>query len=286
MIFREKDLADIPEPLLSQDCQDEIIDSVNHTEDRYSGDFYGHELVRTALNSIYKGKCCYCERIPESTLQIEHFRPKGRITGINNVGYYWMGNEWSNLLLACDTCNNKKRSQFPLVQNNHIIDHPIGDNGDIDFDQLTSYSEHLIQEEPLLINPEVIDPELHLVIDGLGYYTPKDESDFGKKTIKKIGLNRDSYVVRRQSVIDEIMQDIIDLTCERYHPVEPLTINQYKRQLGNVFRKIVGRTHDNAEYNLLSKSIIANFDEIILEEIEEEFREEIYDLFVEFLENL
>ena len=286
MIFREKDLTNIPAPLQSNNSIDEINESVRSTSDCYSDNYYGHEEVRDALNTIYHGKCCYCERKPESILQIEHYRPKGRITSVSPTGYYWMGNEWSNLMLACDTCNNKKRSKFPLVDENNVRTHPVGVNGDFDISQVSSDSFHLSQEDPLIISPEIVDPSDYLTINELGHYEAIDAGDHGKLTIRYLGLNRDSYVFRRQSIIDSIIDDINDQTYERYHPIDPLTPEQYRRQLNIIFKKLIERTHDDIEYNMLGNCMIEKFEEIILEDIEEEFRSDILDSFIDFLERL
>ena len=88
----------------------DVDNSVIAKKGNYSSSRYGHNIVRKELEYLYLGKCCYCETKinPVSTAHVEHFRPKSKITGVNKNGYYWLGYEWSNLLLACPSCNGIK----------------------------------------------------------------------------------------------------------------------------------------------------------------------------------
>src|SRR5436190_9209784 len=60
-----------------------------------------------ALAFVSVNKCWYCEcRQDRSDLQVDHFRPKGRITGEPaHPGYWWLAFEWRNFRLACTFCN-------------------------------------------------------------------------------------------------------------------------------------------------------------------------------------
>ena len=53
-----------------------------------------------------------------------------------------------------------------------------------------------------------------------------------------------------------------------------------------IFKEIVSRLDKKAEYTLLGKCMVERFDELILEDIEPEFREEIMNYFIDFLNNL
>jgi hypothetical protein len=176
----------------------------------------GNKLVVTDLykkqkdilfdtKSNFYGKCAYCESLITANQpgDIEHFRPKGRITDSNNKpikvpneegilvshpGYYWLAYELSNLLPACIDCNRPSKGnssgslvgkwdQFP-VNGNHAIEP--GEE---------------VHESPYLINPVTENPEDHLEIDSLGVIHAKD--DRGEKCKEIFGLNL------RQSLIDE-----------------------------------------------------------------------------------
>jgi 5-methylcytosine-specific restriction endonuclease McrA len=94
MILVKKDFNEIPEVLFS---------SINES--------WKDITVINKLKELYHWKCAYCETKTEDLI-IEHYRPKAGIdkkdTGrVANKGYYWLVNEWTNLLLSCEACNGK-----------------------------------------------------------------------------------------------------------------------------------------------------------------------------------
>jgi hypothetical protein len=110
---------------------------------------------------------------------VEHFRPKssvcqGRGKKREVPGYYWLAYEWSNLLLACTSCNQRyKRDYFPLADRARRVRDPDGDIG---------------SEEPLLIDPAEQDPEAHISFrEEIPY--PIDGSRLGRTTIELLRLH-------------------------------------------------------------------------------------------------
>ena len=84
-------------------------------------------------------------------MQIEHYRPKGRLHENNeHCGYWWLAYTASNLLLACSHCNRKKSTKFPLLKEEHRVSEP---------------SKDISKEEPLIIDPTTEDPKEHLSYD-------------------------------------------------------------------------------------------------------------------------
>jgi uncharacterized protein (TIGR02646 family) len=63
--------------------------------------------AKSALAGVSFDKCWYCECKQErSDLHVDHFRPKGRVTGEKgHEGYWWLAFEWKNFRLACTFCN-------------------------------------------------------------------------------------------------------------------------------------------------------------------------------------
>jgi len=106
---------------------------------------YRHKELKAALESIFHGKCAYCEWRygGGSYFEVEHYRPK-KI-------YYWLAAEWTNLLPSCKRCNNGKLSKFPLANGGKAA---------------TRKGEER-RERPLLLNPSDarIDPTDHLLFD-------------------------------------------------------------------------------------------------------------------------
>ena len=74
---------------------------------------------------------------------VEHYRPKSF--------YYWLAFSWDNLLIACPTCNQNKKANFPLAGLLHC---------DLFAEVDINLQSHLHDavEQPYFINPEVIDP--------------------------------------------------------------------------------------------------------------------------------
>ena len=85
---------------------------------------YRHKQVRQTLNSMFHGKCAFCEsKITHvSYPHIEHYRPKSRFPHLTF--------DWANLLLACAVCNSAewKGDRFPEAQDGGPLINPCTDN--------------------------------------------------------------------------------------------------------------------------------------------------------------
>lgn len=130
---------------------------------------YGDKKLKAELLRFFS-KCAYCESIyaPTSDGDIEHFRPKGSVDEKNpkTPGYYWLANDWNNLLLSCQHCNQNrihvlengdelsggKQDQFPLSdESKRVTTHA------------ATAAEFAAEEAVrLLINPCKENPEDHL----------------------------------------------------------------------------------------------------------------------------
>jgi len=149
-------------------------------------------------DGAFYGKCAFCEVSirPGQTGDIEHFRPKKKVTDENEMpvlvtdengvqvehpGYYWLAYDWTNLLPACRNCNSLnsapsgrlfgKGNRFP-VDGSHAW--KPGQEG---------------TETPLLINPVVDDPGEHLIINETCIISPRNNSRRGQICIRILGLN-------------------------------------------------------------------------------------------------
>ena len=74
---------------------------------------YKANNVRTRLLQDFYDKCAYCESRYSTTspVDVEHFRPKGRIKGEKGDGYWWLAMSWDNLLPSCIDCNRHRTQQ-------------------------------------------------------------------------------------------------------------------------------------------------------------------------------
>jgi uncharacterized protein (TIGR02646 family) len=134
------------------------------------GDFehraYNDPLMKAELKKVFV-KCAYCESQYDQSSDgdIEHFRPKGRVSEKQpqTPGYYWLANNWDNLLLSCQHCNQRRSHQLFgdefLSSRGKVDQFPLMEN----YTHAARYDEGLLGEEPgrLLINPCIAadDPE-------------------------------------------------------------------------------------------------------------------------------
>lgn len=161
--------------------------------------------VRAALEAMFGLKCAYCESVYGATgpMTVEHYRPKGGYElpdgKLQKPGYWWLGSTWTNLLPSCTDCNSErghdyeearlvtgKANRFPLVDES-MRSRGAGQERD---------------EKPLLLDPTVDDPEVHLEFIEKGVVAAAEtdgrECERGGETIEVLGLRRPNLVkVRR-----------------------------------------------------------------------------------------
>lgn len=174
-----------------------VINALGRIRDRESHaiekteELWRNDNVTDELFTSHKRKCCYCERIRDRKreMDVEHYRPKGKVDGESHPGYWWLVFNWNNLLWSCKTCNQKyKDTIFTLL--------PSGTRA-------CNEESDLSLEKPHLINPKLEDPSqfLSFHVDrygGRSFITAvpragieNDKKIRAKETIGIVGLNRD-----------------------------------------------------------------------------------------------
>lgn len=157
-------------------------------------DIYRDLSVKAALEELFHRKCAYCESsISNSTWEVEHFRPKGRVAErVDHPGYYWLAYSWSNLYPACEFCN-KRRKDRPLwgdlrfASSGGKLDHfPL----EIETDRAVSHEDDITRECPLLLDPCKDDPELHLRYTFFGEIVHSRGDQRAKASISVFHLKR------------------------------------------------------------------------------------------------
>lgn len=144
---------------------------------------YKGDDVRHALVTLFHGKCAYCESRYDTTapVDIEHFRPKGAVEGIDHPGYWWLAAEWTNLLPSCIDCNRRRRQNtlapfasltggldairetgFLVVQTGKESAFPVDGTRMVSEPPPGQSDAALLAEKCLLIDPCRTDPEEHL----------------------------------------------------------------------------------------------------------------------------
>jgi hypothetical protein len=140
-----------------KDILKEVADAIAaNTDPKFPGKW---SKLKVHLIDIFHGKCGYCESrfTPSSFGDVEHYRPKGRVSeDKNHKGYYWLAYNPTNYLPACQLCNEPaKRDHFP-----------------IDGTRARSEADALDNEKPLLLNPYIDSYEEHLEFLSTAYVPP------------------------------------------------------------------------------------------------------------------
>ena len=179
---------------------------------------YNHPTVAAALMEMQNSKCSYCERyIPPRGLgrQVEHFRPKSAFPEFRY--------SWTNLLVACPTCNGNKLEQFPT-----------DDSGD-----------------PLLLDPSDpnTDPEEHVAfvvtrrqgeLGPKGLAIARGDSDRGRETIEVLGLASEHHVKSRGTLLRYLEMCYLQLRTARklaeLGEGDPSSIVKWSRKLERTIR--------------------------------------------------
>jgi len=154
------------------------------------------------LFDLFYGKCAYCESKPKAVTSgdVEHYRPKGKVTGDANwngdpdhPGYYWLAYDINNLLPSCEECNRNfgKMNRFPVI-GEHARDEA-----------------SIANEDPLLLNPydPTINPREHLTFTEIGKAASINNSAHGRASIEIYQLNRYGIGEPRKRAISEVRQD-------------------------------------------------------------------------------
>lgn len=260
----DKDFDDVPAALHSQNCLNHVNDIISAKQYIKKDSFYGHHDIKEKLEKLYNNKCAFCETDPTAGayLEVEHYRPKSEAKEllvdkkiITRPGYYWLAHEWTNLLYACRRCNGGKSSFFPL-NGAPVTTHPTLTNGNFDITKCHIADSDLQNEYPLLLNPEIDNPNEH--IQFLSNGKVNGITTRGTKTIEICKLNRKSLLLVRQKLIDDIMfslmEDVSDLKKGK------IDVLNFKRSIWKEINKIATIYAKNQPYSILALTILQQFE--------------------------
>lgn len=142
---------------------------------------YKEATVKNALEQLFHGKCAYCESFYAGVhpVDVEHYRPKGEVHGVDgHRGYWWLAMDWQNLLPSCIDCNRRRNQKAPKPSKDGRP--TLLETGDFDrsksilmgkqsiFPLAGSHraagpADDLNAEDRLLLDPTRDDPDEHLV---------------------------------------------------------------------------------------------------------------------------
>ena len=218
-----------PDTLLSdpvKKAKNKIETIVNSGKNPKSKDFTSHwgaDDVRSQLWDMQYGKCCYCERKRDKKREsdIEHFRPKAKITGLpdDKPGYWWLAYEWDNLFFSCRACNQEyKKNHFPVRD---------------EIKRACCKGDSLEAEQAYLINPETDNPDDFILYEWLWdeqFVFIRGREERGEETIKILGLNRETLLTERGQVLD-VLKNVAWLMIKALEEGNPILIERRKSQI-------------------------------------------------------
>ena len=198
---------------------------------------YGAKSVKNALTKAQHGKCCFCESKVQHVAygDVEHFRPKKGYRQVDTdalgrPGYYWLAYDWENLLFSCQLCNQRyKKNLFPLRDRNL---------------RAISHHDDIGDEEPLFINPALVDPAPHISFrEEIPYAV--EGSALGAASIAQLGLGRTELNERRMDRLGLLLalSDVLELL-----PEEPLGLAARA--------KLHEAVQDSAEYASMARAAL------------------------------
>jgi uncharacterized protein (TIGR02646 family) len=254
----EKDYTTVPEGLTNKAYQDKLALSLaqKQTHKAFSS-VYRHRSVLTSLSTLYHNKCGFCESdtTAGAPMQVEHYRPKKAVINANpaHTGYYWLAYDWSNLLLSCASCNNKKRNHFPIT-GIRVMTPPLLQT-DLDKANCQADSPSLLAEAPELINPELETNPMHhfeFYPDG----TIKGKTDRGLLTVKVCGLDRDQLTIKRKEFYDNYIDRFNTYFNDFKNNNDEATLIL---QLKNAILEIFAHIAKNKPYREFAAKCLGNF---------------------------
>jgi len=229
-------------PAFGQAAATEIAKAITHyggpkKTEAFKFSAYGHRDAKLALSAMTHGNCAYCEAIYDVTqpVDVEHFRPKAGYetdTGLHTPGYWWLAASWENLLPSCIRCNREENLR--LFDGSEVLSgkgnrFPLDDEG-----TRAKGAGEEINEQPLLLDPSVDDPEDYIRFvdfDGHCIVVPveTDPASLGARraraSIDIYGLNRADLVLQRSRYMNRAQRTLTAIV-EAAHDLQDLHANQ------------------------------------------------------------
>lgn len=286
MIRIEKNFQNPPPAFLGQRYEEKLLIVLNErNEHNFTSRLY-RDGSYEELKNIYHSKCGYCESnsLAAATLRVDHYRPKNQVLNtLGHIGYYWLGYEWSNLILACEKCNRKKSNHFPIENEVDRIHNPVlGANGLPNQDYRIISSNVLQSERALILNPEIdnVDDHLYFKPNGeIGYLTNK-----GERTVGLCGLNREDLIIARKKIIEDYRNSFIRILADYQNEVIGEEGLNYALRL--IFEKLIIQSNIQSIYSRLGWFMVNKFHLFFSNFLDGEERDVLNSAFKKYLEEI
>ena len=235
---------------------------------------------KTIDESTQLAKCYYCESTSEqvAALQVEHYRPKKAIHDNNRQiiasthGYYWLGLEWSNLILACSKCNGRgAKGNIFTISARYIEKDTSMSATKTAFDRSNCIADekHLKSEKPDLLHPEVDNSYAYLKFNEFGEI--KSKLRRGERTIEICKLDRDTLNIPRHTLIKGFQNSILEIVeFEEKGMIRTLAETEsffYKRCV-----QLRKRVNKELPYTLLARYMVEEFESFFLDKVPAKYK--------------
>ncbi len=193
------------------------------------------------LAKLQNEKCWYSESLnPGSDKNIDHFRPKNRVSeDPDHEGYWWLAFDWHNYRYSCQWCNQRRNDAANKTDGGKWDRFPIGSQSFRAWQE----EDKLALEEVELLDP--IDPEDWKLLTFLpnGQPTPAKppgtrEHDRAKTSIQVYHLHCVELVRERRNRAAEIRQLVEEMETLYAKITEPEMRILYKNQQKKLLRFI------------------------------------------------
>lgn len=161
--------------------------------------------LRTGLWAVGCMKCWFSEaEIQQGEGHVEHFRPKGKLSGAQHDGYKWRTFDWKNLRLAHATVNLRRTDYLTRTKMGKGSYFPLQDKK-----KRANNAADEIGETPLLLDPVVASDNLLICFDeASGTPKPRYDEDQNKwlyerasQSIKYYHLNEGTWNAKRADLM-------------------------------------------------------------------------------------
>ena len=179
---------------------------------------YGGDDVKEALEKLFERKCAYCESLyaSQQPVDVEHWRPKGRIDGEPEDigGYEWIAMQWENLLPSCIDCNRARNQLIPDPNSaaDAWITILVGKADQFPIAAGSArwrYGGNEAGEQPLLLNPCTDDPSKFFDFPDTGVLLPKTGLSAHDRLRATESIR--VYALNRKNLVDERRRHVLRL---------------------------------------------------------------------------
>jgi len=269
-------ITKLPEtPLALQEVQNQIAEQLIKkltTNQNFKWEtFHYSDPIKEDLKALYNNKCAFCEQKLSNTdtdnkFSVEHYRPK-------NVGYNWLGAEWTNLLPACNGCNKAKADLFPIFRGGiKVTKPPLDSANNLIAARCKADCDELLAEKPKYLHPEIDDVEKFFVFlpSGKADIAPNltsEEKQRANEMILRI-LNRRSIEEKRKARINEMyasFRTAIKVTMKLISKVDSSIFDECCKEAFSIFFDELNHAQkDEEEFAGLARSMQKNFDSFFI----------------------